>query len=236
MKIESLSRNKAAVISLGILFCFILFFTSREFFIKWNQDSSGKEDRINLYTPPKITDHYKVKNTQAKVTIINYFSLDCIHCRQMYALEEEFLKTNSEETKNINIVYRHNPLEVQPLSQEKALMSECVYQQMGDSGFFSFIGMAYEEYEKTLHEGNTWVKKLAEENIPSKEKLNLCLESETAKNIIQKQKNENVVQGIVYTPTLLVFIDGNFIKKYENIRAKSGLEIIKHFVTISNSK
>ncbi len=236
MKVEILNRNRIAIIFLGVLICFVIFFLFREFFIHRNQDSPRKENIAILYTPPRTSDHYRIKNNQAGVTIINYFSLDCVHCRQMYTLEETFLKTNPDELKNINIIYRHNPLEIHPLSQEKALISECVYQQGDDSLFFSFIGRVYAEYQNTLHEGNSWVKKLAEEYTPSQEKFNFCLESEATKNVIQKQKNDNTLQGIEYTPTILVFIDGKFIKKYENIGGKSGMEIVKHFVTISNRK
>lgn len=230
MKIKSLSEKSWRYIFVGLLF---LCGTVITFQVMSNPT---QEEVINEYTTPNSEDHYKIKNSNAKVTIINYFSLDCSHCRKMYELEEIFLKTNPEGLTNINIIYRHNPLEIQPLSQEKALMSECVYKQLGDEGFFAFIGNVYSTYTSTMHTGNDWVKKLAFEVIPSQKDFSSCLESDEAKNIVQKQKTENILQGINYTPTLIVFIDGKFVKKYDNIGGKTAIEIVKHYTNIASTK
>ena len=98
--------------------------------------SVREKDQIDDFVPPPTeSDHYKIKESSNKMTIVNYFSFDCPHCISLFLMEEPYIEKYKEK---FNIVYRHNPLASQPLSAEKALISECVYDQSGDEGFFSF--------------------------------------------------------------------------------------------------
>lgn len=216
-----------------LLICGVLVFL---FYFGFNVVSARKVASVYQasevdYTPPQVSDHYRLKSTTSRVTLVNYISLDCIHCRKSYINEDAFLSTLATSSKNINIIYRHNPLASQPLSQEKALISECVYKQTNDAIFFEFIKNIFSSYDDS-QKNNQWVKKLAYRFVPSKEILDTCINDETVRAIIQKQKNENIIFDIRYTPTILIFVDGKFIKKYESLNSTGMLELLKYYISI----
>jgi thiol-disulfide isomerase/thioredoxin len=190
-----------------------------------------KTEKHDEYVVSTAYDHYKIKNKEARVTIVNYFSLDCPYCKKLYDLEEDFLQTSPDLAKKLNIIYRHNPLAIQPLSQGKALIAECVYRQQGDEVFFKFVKRVFKEHQDSYLD-NVWVKDIAYKMVPSVKDLDLCVHDATVQNSIQTQKNQNLVEDIQYTPTLLVFVDGVFIKKYENIGVKTLLEVIKYYANL----
>jgi protein-disulfide isomerase len=182
----------------------------------------------SLYDVPNISDHYKVYSTSSRVTIINYISLDCQYCRGAYLLEDSLMEKYFGK---VNLVYRHNPLDHQPLSPEKALIAECVYDQGGDIAFFKFLTTSFTNFNKE-NKNNEWLKVIARKNVNSKEEFEKCLENSDIKNKIQEQKNKNVISNITYTPTLLVFIDGEFVKKFDNLGSLQVIKIIDFYLNL----
>lgn len=191
-----------------------------------------KESIFTENRPPSKNDHYKIRNDSAPITIINYISMDCVHCKNAYIAEDAFLASLPEEKRNINLVYRHNPLASQKLSQEKALISECVYQQGGNKAFFAFISNVFSSYNEDQKD-NLWVKNIATSYVTSQELLETCTRDEKTRNLIQQQKNENIIAEINETPSLLIFRDGAFIKRYVGVNERVVLEILKHSLRIS---
>ena len=181
-----------------------------------------------IYTEPSQEDHYLLYDKKNIITLVNYFSLDCDHCKKAYLLEDGLISTLATSSKNINIIYRHNPLLSQPLSKEKALISECVYNQTGDAQFFNFIKEVFVLYKKSNN--NLWVKDIAKKYLTSQEKFDQCLISIAMKEKIQKQKNDNVLSGITYTPTILVYQNKEFVRKYDGISGAVAHEILKYYL------
>lgn len=182
----------------------------------------------SLYDAPNTSDHYKVYSTSSRVTIVNYISLDCKYCRGAYLLEDNLIEKYSGK---VNLVYRHNPLDHQPLSPEKALIAECVYNQGDDKKLFNFISFSFKNFNDKSKD-NKWFKDIAYKFVDSKENFEQCLSDSAIKNKIQEQKNKNVISGINYTPTLLVFIDGKFVKKFENLGSAQVIKIIDFYTDL----
>ncbi len=210
-----------------ISFCILIFFT---YTIKTKLETGKQVEKSSLdmsgelYKKVDDSDHFKLRNATATIDIVNYFSLDCPYCRRSYVLEDWLLL--KEKYTNINIVYRHNPLLSQPLSAEKAIITECVYGQSGDMGMFGFLDHVFSDFD-IVNKNNDWIKKVANFYISSESDFEKCMSDESVKNKIQKQKNENNISGITYTPTILIFKDGIFIKKYEEISEEKLINIIK---------
>lgn len=199
--------------------------------ISSHKNSSSRQESDTVYASPSANDHYRIQSKKSRITLVNYISLDCIHCKKAYINEDAFLSTLATSSKNITIIYRHNPLASQPLSQEKALISECVYRQTNDVIFFEFIKNVFGSYNES-QKNNLWVTKLASKFVPSQKLLDTCINDEAVRMLIQKQKYENIIADILYTPTILVFIDGNFIKKYENLNGTAMLGLLKYYMSI----
>lgn len=181
-----------------------------------------------MYTPPLEDDHYLLYDKKNTLTLITYISLDCDHCKKAYLLEDEYISSLATSSRHINIIYRHNPLLSQPLSKEKALISECVYNQTGDAQFFSFIKEVFVLYKKS--DSNLWVKDIAKKYLTSQETFDQCLTSVAMKEKIQKQKNDNVLSGITYTPTVLVYHNKEFVRKYDGISGTVTHELLRYYV------
>jgi protein-disulfide isomerase len=184
----------------------------------------------SIYTAPQARDHYKLKNNNATTTIVNYFSMDCSHCRELFLKEDVLLRENPVLASKINLIYRHNPLASQPLSQEKALIGECVYQQTDDTTFFAFIRSVFERYNED-EQNNLWVKKIAYTFIPSQSSFDKCLSDSQIQDALQKQKNDSLLSAIIYTPTLLVYSNNIFVRKYDNIGGTAAFEITKYYLS-----
>ena len=238
MKIKDLIKSNYILIGyvmsfLLIIFSFVYFYNTTYQNYKNKKvnlaiENTQKEKIIKeslLYQAPNENDHYKIKNANAKVTVINYISLDCPHCKEAYLLEDN----NLYKYKNMSLIYRHNPLDIQPLSPEKALIAECVFENtLEDKVFFDFISKAFSDFDKD-NKNNIWFKKMAYNFVKSKEAFNLCLEADVIKESIQNTKYKNIISGINYTPTLLVFVDGRFEKKFENLNAKQVIKILDFY-------
>ena len=51
--------------------------------------SVREKDQIDDFVPPPTeSDHYKIKESSNKMTIVNYFSFDCPHCISLFLMEE----------------------------------------------------------------------------------------------------------------------------------------------------
>lgn len=177
--------------------------------------------------PPNSSDKYKIRDDNATYTVINYYSLDCIYCQRLWLVENQ--ENNESKLKGkINLIYRSTSLFSQPLSGEKALISECLYSISNTENYFKFINNIYNmgDYINT-QKNNDWIKKEAEKYV-DKEKLAQCINNPNNKKLIQDQKNKDIIQNIKFTPTLVVFDKNNkLVNKYENVGGVLGWRILE---------
>lgn len=174
--------------------------------------SSGpKSLSIEEIPAPSPEDHYKWKSS-SPYTVVNYFSLDCPHCRKVDAIE------NAAEEKYksaFTLIYRHSPLpSIQPLSPGKAVIAECVYEQTGDTGMFSFISDLYDHYQP-LATDNAWTELLGQGYIHDKTTFHACIVSNIAKEKIEHETRQALAYGVAGTPTIAIFKNGVLVKRFD---------------------
>ncbi len=180
---------------------------------------------------PTTTDTYKLYDEEAKYTVINYFSLDCIHCRKAFLLEDKML---DDLRGKVNIIYRHNPLASQPLSASKAAISLCV-QDYDSHIYFDFIREVFNKYD-LYNINNNWVKSIAYKYV-NKIELEKCINEKRFEEIISKTKLENTINNIIYTPIIILFKNnpapsgaGEYIKKYDGITESGVVNLYKWLI------
>lgn len=169
---------------------------------------------------PYPQEHIRWKSS-SPITLVNYISFDCEHCRELFLYEEGMgdLFRNS-----FSLVYRNSPLAFQPLSGEKALLAECVYNQGGDVAYFAFIKDMFTNY-KTNEQNNEWVISLASQHVPNYELFLTCKEDSVMKEKIQQHKNEALGYGVYGTPTIQVIENNLIIKQFNTISATTAKRI-----------
>lgn len=93
---------------------------------------------VGAARPVSLEDH-SVGSPDAPVVIITYSDIDCAYCKEFQATMAS-LMTEYAEGGRVAWVYRHFPvLNINPNAASHAEAAECVGEQGGDIGFFSFI-------------------------------------------------------------------------------------------------
>lgn len=190
------------------------------------QEQSG----IEFLPPPNASDHYKWKNDETPYTIVNYFSMDCPHCKELDAIEE---KNRIAYEKAFSLIYRHSPLAIQPLSGEKAVIAECVYNQLGDEEMFKFISDSYVHYE-AFSRNNVWIQNLAKKYSKNISLLEGCFSGEEMKGFINDKKNEAASYGVRGTPTIAVFKEGVLLLRLDTVGENSVRRVMDYLVDRKN--
>lgn len=213
-----------------IFFLTLLIVTSVSGYFYLNQvkvnDSNYSTDtntQDNYVLPPQKDEKYLHFRPENKLTVINYFSLDCPFCRTLFYAEEEFVKIYGDR---VNFAFRDKPLSSNPLSYEKALIKECIYLNNDNSNdkYFQFTKEIFQNYEQELslqnnRGNNNWVKKRAL-NYISEEQLNTCLNDEKLKQKILQFRAQADVSQVFWTPTIVLFKDGVEVERIEKVWAQ----------------
>jgi protein-disulfide isomerase len=134
-----------------------------------------------------------------------------------------------EHPRKINIIYRHNPLDSQPLSYEKAIIAECVYAQSNNETFFTLVRDVFTHYDETAHD-NAWMKIIAKKYASNSEEFESCLKSDLVKKRLADEKKTNAIANITYTPTVLIFENNTFIKKYDAVGERFVTTILEYYL------
>ncbi len=191
--------------------------------------SISELEQVDHYLPPPSdSDHYKIRNVGNTITIVNFFSMDCVHCRKAYLFEEKLLAKYGDK---VNLVYRQNPLpEIQPLSPEKALIAECVYNQGGDETMFRFITDVYINFD-IVNQNNNWIKKIAEKYVDNKEKLTSCIADPKEKEKISIAKNKAIASDVTRTPTIAIYQGSKLIERNDGMNENNVAKSLEYWLT-----
>jgi thiol-disulfide isomerase/thioredoxin len=225
MMTEKNNFNAQRVFLFFTFLLFVVFFLN--FLLKNGDDAHNSSVIRNLefdFEPvpvPSRNDRYKWRSSSS-LTVVNYFSLDCPHCRELFALEDE---KESFYKDNFSLIYRHSPLPmIQPLSGEKAVISECVREQSGDQGMFDFVGSLFGAYPKG-HTSNEWVRSLALGFVQNREAFRVCLNG-SGLETLEREREETLSYGVYGTPTIVVFKGTTPILRLDKTSARTAIRIM----------
>lgn len=208
----------------ALLIVFIFFTRNSHTFLSSENQSYLEED----IPSPNPNDHYKWKSS-SPITVVNYFSLDCPHCRELYNREDS-LRHVYENT--FSLIYRHSPLpQIQPLSFKKSVIAECVYENSGEIAFFNFVRDVFRDYD-TEQVNNEWVESIAMKHISDAETFDVCLREVGVKKI-NRSIEEALAHKVYGTPTIAVFQDNVLILKLELVNATIAIRL---FDSLRNTK
>jgi hypothetical protein len=219
------------VIVITFLSSFI-FLMGKESFSFFKGDDSASVNTLFL-TPmraPSAEDHYRWK-TDSQYTAIIYFSIDCVHCRKVGLFLEDIA---GEFNGKFNLIYRHRPLDSQPLSSEKALIAECVYVASGDDAMFRFIHDVYSDY-RLVQMDNNWVIGLALKYIKDIPQFEKCLHNQEMKEKISLYAGLASLDGAKGVPTIGLFYKDILLGRYNMVNGERAIEVLVRFRNLINS-
>ncbi len=83
-------------------------------------------------------------NSNAKITWLEYSDLQCTYCIELYKNgTSKDLKAKYKD--NLNIIFRHFPLDFHKNAKPAALVTECLAEQKWGEAFYALIGKAFSE-------------------------------------------------------------------------------------------
>jgi protein-disulfide isomerase len=212
----------AISLSVGMLLViFLLHSAMRNSFS--GQPNFSNEGKVNTNSIPfpHANDRFKWK-TDSPIVVVNYFSLDCPHCRELYVLEN---KRKPFYENMFSLIYRHSPLPtIQPLSGGKAIIAECVRAQSGDVGFFNLVESIFNSYPES-HSDNEWVKSIALSYVQDENEFNTCLDGDGV-TVVEKETKEALSHQVYGTPTIVIFQEGVEVLRLDRTNARIVMRIM----------
>lgn len=166
-----------------------------------NQPEQNSTSKVNV---PLRGNEYLRGNKNAPVTIIEFVDLQCPFCARVHPVILQITKDYGDKVK---WVYKHFPLEaIHPQARPAALAAECIGEQKGDSGFWQFIDLAFENQQRL---GEDLYKELAQKIGAEMNKFLRCFSEKRYDSKINADIQDGNSVGVRGTPT--IFINGKVI-------------------------
>lgn len=220
----------AAVLFIVVLFLFFLFFLNyhRNNIDRNDGKSVGKIKTFTELPIPTPSDHYRWK-TNSPYTLVVYFSLDCIYCKKF----DLFMDANESRFKDkFNLVYRQAPLSsLLESSSKKALIVECVYNQMGDDVMFKYINYVYSN-AKEANMDNNWLINIAYNYVTNRNQFDTCLNDVTMQKKITDQKIRQTADGVTGVITLAIFKGDSLVYRYDRVRDGFAKQVVEYLAEL----
>ena len=162
-------------------------------------------------------------NKDAKVTVIEYASMTCIHCANFHKDIYPKIKENYIDTNKIKFIYRDFPLDKQALFG--SVLAKCAPKEK----YFDFVKLILSTQKKWITNDDTFIDKL--KNIGklaglTESKINNCFKDEQiVDNIINTRTFAEGKYNISSTPS---FIINN--KKYSAMSYENFEKIIENLI------
>jgi protein-disulfide isomerase len=138
-------------------------------------------------------------NPEARISIVEYASLTNAYARIMHPELAKIVNNNAD----VNWIFRHYPMQNIILDYPVAYMSECIYNQMGDPGFWQYIDQVYAQAEWTEEQ----LKILAEEIVSDEAVFRSCYETQASKKAVTDDKRIGYFESKVTVIPTFIFSD-----------------------------
>jgi protein-disulfide isomerase len=91
--------------------------------------------------PPSASDHI-IGSPTAPIVLVEYSDFQCPYCKMIHTTLKQIV---SESNGQIAWAYRQFPLyQIHPQAENAANASECIYDQLGNTGFWKFANTIFE--------------------------------------------------------------------------------------------
>ena len=171
----------------------------------------------------KTDDEIFLGNKNAKIVVIEYSSMTCIHCANFHKEVYPKIKKNYIDTNKIKFIYRDFPLDKQALFG--SVLAKCAPKEK----YFDFVKLILSTQKKWITNDDTFIDKL--KNIGklaglTESKINNCFKDEQiVDNIINTRTFAERKYNINSTPS---FIINN--KKYSAMSYENFEKIIENLI------
>ena len=170
----------------------------------------SKNESINA----KTDEEFFLGNKDAKIVVIEYASMTCIHCATFHKQVYPKIKKNYIDTNKIKFIFRDFPLDKQALFA--SVLAKCAPKDK----YFNFVKLILTNQEKWISNDDTFMNKLR--NIGklaglNENKINSCFKDEKmVDNIIRTRSIGEEKYNINSTPSLIINEKKYSAMSYEN--------------------
>ena len=158
----------------------------------------SKNESINA----KTDEEFFLGNKDAKIVVIEYASMTCIHCANFHKQVYPKIKKNYIDTNKIKFIFRDFPLDKQALFG--SVLAKCAPKEK----YFDFVKLILNTQKKWIASDNTFQDKL--KNIGklaglNENKINTCFKDEQiVDNILKSRSDAEKKYNITSTPSLII--------------------------------
>ena len=170
----------------------------------------SKNESINA----KTDEEFFLGNKDAKIVVIEYASMTCIHCANFHKQVYPKIKKNYIDTNKIKFIFRDFPLDKQALFA--SVLAKCAPKDK----YYNFVKLILTNQEKWISNDDTFMNKLR--NIGklaglNENKINSCFKDEKmVDNIIRTRSIGEEKYNISSTPSLIINEKKYSAMSYEN--------------------
>ena len=162
----------------------------------------------------KTDEEFFLGNKDAKITVIEYASMTCIHCANFHKQVYPKIKKNYIDTNKIKFIFRDFPLDKQALFG--SVLAKCAPKDK----YFDFVKLILTNQKKWVSNDDAFINKL--QHIGklaglNENKINSCFKDEKlVDNIIKTRSIGEKKYNINSTPTLIINERKYSAMSYEN--------------------
>lgn len=151
---------------------------------------------------PTDADHWYGSKT-APTVLVEYSDLECYYCGLAYPTLKQLV---DESNGQIAWIHRQLPLEsIHPQARPAALASECVAEQLGDSGFWSFADAMFADQSKM---NAAYYLQVAKGLGINEAQYQSCVSSQKYGSKIDTESNDAYSSGATGTPYTVIVKNG----------------------------
>ncbi len=192
---------------------------------KDEKSAVSQQNLLRIMPEPSREDHILWEGSD-DVVVVEYFDIDCRHCRDLLLKEDELPDSIK---KNVRLIYRFFPLlDIFPHSLERAIIAECVSYASGDKAFFDFLRTVSRSYRES-EERNDWMIAIAEKFVGNAVRLEECVSNKLSLEKINASRAGGYGAGIFSVPSFLVARKGMPVTKFDLLGPISGSQLLKAF-------
>jgi len=168
-----------------------------------DNNAAAAPDTAPTYVDIQVadTDHVRGK-ADAKVTIVEYSDIQCPYCSTFHTTMKQVM---DKYPNDVRWVFRHFPLDsIHPNARPAAIAAECVNEQKGDAGFWTFVDAMYNNQSGL---GSAFYETNAQTIGVDMTKFKDCVSKKTTASKVEDMYQGGIAIGVQGTPGS--YLNGN---------------------------